>query len=81
MVPPQLACLSDLDERLLEACPDFAERLSYVRPNLETDSSHHNFKGQYDELTGTAMIRRIDASLMFGSTANQSASPEGVINV
>ncbi|MCZ6656576.1 MAG: phytanoyl-CoA dioxygenase family protein [Gammaproteobacteria bacterium] len=52
VIPPELASPNGLCERLLEAVMDVAEKRNGVRPDLETGSTHENFKGRFQALAG-----------------------------
>lgn len=52
VIPPKLACPGNLDERLLQACLDVAERRNGERPDLETGKTHENYKGRFAALLG-----------------------------
>ena len=50
VVPPEVACPGDRAARLLEACLDVAERRNGERPDLESGSTHANWKGRFAEM-------------------------------
>ncbi len=52
VIHPKLACPDNLDERLLQACLDVADRRNGERPDLETGKTHENYKGRYAALLG-----------------------------
>ena len=52
VVPPDVACPNGLAERLLDAVLDVAERRNGERPDLESGSTHANYKGRYASLLG-----------------------------
>ncbi len=53
VIPPEIASPNGLCERLLEAVLDVAETRNKVRPDLETGSTHKNFKGRFQGMLGS----------------------------
>ena len=53
VIPPELASPNGLCERLLDAVMDVAETRNGVRPDLETGSTHENFKGRFQAMLGS----------------------------
>lgn len=53
VIPPEIASPNGLCERLLEAVLDVAESRNKVRPDLETGSTHKNFKGRFQGMLGS----------------------------
>ncbi len=68
VIPPELASPNGLADRLLDAVMDVAERRNGVRPDLETGSTHANFKGRFAAMSrggGDSPIGDLMQSILF----------------